>query len=340
MTVGSTIGSPIGWGICSTGKIATGFARNLAEVPGARIAGVSSRAVETAAAFAREHGDGSTRSYDSVEELAADPAVDVVYVASPHSLHPTHARAAIEAGKAVLCEKPLTLNARQAQELVDLARERGVFFMEAMWMACNPVVRELLSQLATGRFGTPRQVRADLGFRVDRPATDRLLAPELGGGALLDMGIYPLTFAHLVLGAAETLTATGDLSDTGIDLDVAIAGRYPGGAVAALSASITSALSTTATIATTEGLLSLPRQFHHPTYVDWEPTDGQPERIEAPGLIGSGLGNEAAEVQRCLSEGLLESPLVPHAQTLTLMRQLDSIRAQIGLVYPGDDPAG
>jgi predicted dehydrogenase len=335
MTVGS-----VGWGICSTGKIATGFARNLAEVPGARIAGVASRAIGTATTFAREHGDDATRSYASVEELAADPAVDVVYVASPHTLHPAHARAALEAGKAVLCEKPLTLNARQAQELVDLARDRGVFFMEAMWMACNPVVRELVRQLASGRFGTPRQVRADLGFRVERPPTDRLLAPELGGGALLDMGIYPLTLAHLVLGPAETLTATADLSDTGIDLDVAIAGRYAGGAVAALSASITSACSTTATIATTEGTLTLPRQFHHPAYVDWSPTDGEPERIDAPGLIGTGLGNEAAEVQRCLAEGLMESPMVPHEQTLTLMRQLDAIRGQIGLVYPGDDPVG
>ena len=331
----------IGWGICSTGKIATGFARDLALVPDATLAAVGSRSLETAAAFAREHGHDGTRAHGSVEELAADPSVDVVYVASPHTLHPVHARAALEAGKAVLCEKPLTLNARQAQELLGLAQDRGVFFMEGMWMACNPVVRVLREQLATGRFGTPKQVHADLGFVVDRPAGDRLVAPELGGGALLDMGIYPLTFAHLMLGEAESLTASAVLADSGIDLDVAIAGRYPGGAVAALTASMTSTSPRAATIATTDGLLDVPAPFHHPTYVTWTPTEGEPERIEGDqALIGSGLGNEAAEVQRCLAEGLLESPLVPHAQSLTLMRQMDAIRAQIGLVYPGDaDPA-
>ena len=145
----------IGWGICSTGKIATAFARDLALVPGATLAAVGSRSVESAAAFAREHGHDSTRAHGSVEELAADPSVDVVYVASPHTLHPVHARAALEAGKAVLCEKPLTLNARQSQALVDLARERGVFFMEAMWMACNPVVQVLRTELAAGPVRRP-----------------------------------------------------------------------------------------------------------------------------------------------------------------------------------------
>ena len=152
------------------------------------------------------------------------------------------------------------------------------------------------------------------------------------------MGIYPLTFAHLMLGEAESLTATAVLSDTGIDLDVAIAGRYPDGAVAALTASMTSTSPRAATIATTEGLLDVPAPFHHPSYVIWTPTDAEPTHVVGTEpLIGSGLGNEAAEVQRCLAEGRLESPLVPHAQTLTLMRQLDAVRAQIGLVYPGDD---
>jgi predicted dehydrogenase len=152
------------------------------------------------------------------------------------------------------------------------------------------------------------------------------------------MGIYPLTFAHLMLGEAETLTAVAGLSPAGIDLDVAIAGRYPGGAVAALTSSLTSTSPQTATIATSTGLLEMPVPLHHPPYAVFTPTGGEPQRIDgAEPLIGSGLGTEAQEVQRCLAAGLTESPMVPHAQTLTLMRQMDDLRAQIGVVYPGED---
>lgn len=324
------------WGICATGGIAHGFARDLARVPGAELVAVASRSRDRAAAFADEFG--GARAHGSAEELAADPDVDVVYVASPHALHLEHARPALEAGKAVLCEKALTLNLADAETMVGLAREQGVFLMEAMWMACHPVVRALVDEVASGRLGEPRSLHADLGFVVDRPATDRLLDPALGGGVLLDMGVYPLTFAHLVLGAAEALTAVGDLSTGGVDLDVAVAGRYAGGAVAALTASMTSTTPRTASIATTTGLVDVPAPFHHPTHVTFTPTAGEPRRIEGvEPLIGSGLGNEAAEVQRCLAAGLTESPLVPHAQTLTLMRQMDEIRAQLGVRYPGEE---
>lgn len=325
------------WGICATGGIAGSFARDLAAVPGAELAAIGSRSTARAEAFAAEHGGAGTRAYGSAQELARDPDVDVVYIASPHSAHLEHARLALDAGKAVLCEKPLTLNSGEAEEMVALARERGLFLMEAMWMACNPVVRALRTSLVEGRLGEPRQLHADLGFVVDRPPADRLLDPALGGGALLDMGVYPLTFAHLMLGEAQSLTATAVLAPSGIDVDVAIAGRYPGDAVAALTASMTSTSPRTATIATTTGLIEVAAPFHHPPYVDFTPTGGEPQRIEgAEELIGSGLGNEAAEVQRCLAEGLTESPLVPHGQTLALMRQMDLIRSQIGVRYPGE----
>jgi predicted dehydrogenase len=325
------------WGICATGKIAHSFAADLAVVPGAELVAVASRSRERAAAFADEFG-GEARPYASAEELAADDAVDVVYVASPHALHLEHARPALEAGKAVLCEKALTLTLDDAQTMVDLAREHGAFLMEAMWMACNPVVRALRGELADGRLGEPRQLHADLGFVVDRPATDRLLDPALGGGVLLDMGVYPLTLAHLMLGPAQTLRALGSLGPSGVDVDVAVAGRYAGGAVAALTASMTSTSPCSASIATTTGLVELPAPFHHPPYAAFTATGGEPRRIEGvEPLIGSGLGNEAAEVQRCLADGLLESPLVPHEQTLTLMRQMDELRGQLGVRYPGEE---
>ena len=332
--------TPIRWGVLAPGRIAQGFAANLREVPGATLAAVGSRSAASARAFADEYAGADCRAYGSYAELVADPDVDVVYIASPHALHLAHARLALEAGKPVLCEKALALNAPEAEEMVSLARARGLFLMEAMWMACHPVVRALREGLAAGRFGEPRQVHADLGFVVEAAPDDRLRDPALGAGALLDMGIYPLTLAHLVLGPAERVAATAELSDNGIDLDLAIAARYAGGAVAALTASMTSHSPRAATIATSTGLITLPASFHHPQGVVFQPADGgSPVRIEGTErLLGTGLGNEAAEVMRCLRGGLVESPLVPHEQTLSLMRTMDEIRAQIGVVYPTDPP--
>lgn len=328
----------IGWGILATGKIARGFATNLRQTPGARIAAVGSRSLTGAQAFVDEYAERDTRAHSSYAEMVADPDVDVVYIASPHSMHLEHARLAFDAGKPVLCEKALTLNTRDSEEMIRLAGERGLFLMEAMWMACNPHILALLAGLREGRFGTPLQVHADLGFIVDRPPTDRVLDPALGGGALLDMGIYPLTFAHLVLGEPEQLVAVAGLSDQGVDRDLAIAGRYAGGAVAALTASMSSMSPRTATIATDQGQIDLGPGFHNPPTITFTPADGSGQIHVASDepLIGTGLGNEAAEVMRCLRAGLLESPLVPHAQTLSLMRQMDNIRAQIGVRYAAD----
>ncbi|WP_121257841.1 Gfo/Idh/MocA family oxidoreductase [Nocardioides ferulae] len=338
--------APVGWGILATGKIAHAFARDLAQVPGARLAAVGSRRQASADAFAAEYG--AAAAHGSYEALVADPAVEVVYIATPHAMHHEDATMAIEAGKHVLCEKPLTLNVAEAERMVALARERGVFLMEAMWMACHPVVRAVRAALADGRFGTARHVHAELGFKVEAGPDDRMFDPALGASALLDMGIYPLTVSHLLLGEAEHLHGTAALSERGIDLDVAITGRYPGGALATMTASMTSWSSSTAWIATDLGRIEMP-EFHHPPYAEftpfaggWTSKDGQtgrgePVRIagEEP-VIGQGYGNEALEVQRCLRAGLLESPLVPHDQTLTLMRQMDALRDQIGVHYSVD----
>jgi predicted dehydrogenase len=339
----------IGWGILAAGKIAHSFARDLALVPGATLAAVGSRRAESARAFADQHvgPSGPPAAHGSYEELVADPGVDVVYVASPHALHLEHARLAFEAGKHVLCEKPLTLTGAEAEAMAALAREHDRFLMEAMWTACHPVVRRLRADLAVGRFGTPRQLHAELGFRVDAGPCDRLLDPTLGAGALLDMGVYPLTFAHLMLGEAEELHGTAVLSEGGIDLDVAITGRYPGGALATLSASMTSWSSRSASIATDRGRIDV-ASFHHPTHAVFTPFAdrgsgdrvGPGERVVVEGdepVLGGGYGNEAAEVVRCLRAGLRESPLVPHAQTLALMRQMDEVRRQVGVRYAADE---
>lgn len=343
--------SEIGWGVLATGKIAHTFARDLPLVPGARLAAVGSRSAGSAerfaAAFATDTGAPTPTAHGSYEDLVADPAVDVVYIATPHALHLDHARLAFEAGRHVLCEKPLTLDVAAAEEMVRLARRHDRFLMEAMWTACHPGVLALRERLASGDLGTPRQLHAELGFRVDAPPEDRMLNPSLGASALLDMGIYPLTFAHLMLGPAERLQASGDLSDGGIDLDVAISGRYAAGALATMTASMTSWSSRRAAIATDLGRVDV-EDFHHPTRITFtryaaggsndsdkgadraEPLDIEP--LEP--VLGRGYAHEAIEVQRCLRAGLRESPLVPHEQTLALLRQMDDLRAQLGVTFP------
>jgi predicted dehydrogenase len=332
------------WGILGPGRIARTFARDLRLVPEAELAAVGSRSPARATAFAEELGFAS--AYGSYEELLADESVDAVYVASPHALHMAHVTAALEAGKHVLCEKPITLRASDAEELFAVAARTERLLMEAMWTACHPVVRAVRQALRENAFGTPRQLHAELGFVVDAPPEDRLNDVALGAGALLDMGIYPLTFAHLLLGEAEELTATAVLSETGVDLDIAIAGRYPGGAVATMTASLTSWSSRRAEIGTDRGRLVLD-DFHHPSHATFTPTavggtnddieQEEPVRIASDEpVIGRGYAHEVLEFQRCLGEGLLESPLVPHAQTLTIMRHMDLLRAQVGVRYAGD----
>ena len=329
----------IGWGVLGPGRIARSFVTDLALVPDGHLVATGSRVEERAARFAAEFGG---RAHGSYEALVADPEVDVVYVATPHALHDAHVRLALEAGKAVLCEKPMTLDAESTAALFDEAERRGLFLMEAMWTACHPMIRTLLRLLASGEHGTPRQVHASIGFVVPGATdggeqTGRLLDPALGGGALLDMGIYPLTFAHLVLGEPERLEAVAHLSTMGIDLDVSVAGLHPKGATSALTATLTSQPSVTATVATELGCFDLPRPFYNPGRIRWtsyaEP-EGASEWIgpDEP-VIGHGYGNEIVEVHDCLRGGRLTSALVPPAQTISVMRQMDEVLARIGVTY-------
>ena len=329
----------IRWGILATGKIAHTFAHDLAAAPDAELVAVGSRRLASAEAFAAEHGG---TAYGSYEELVADPAVDVVYIATPHALHLENARLCFEAGKHVLCEKPLTLSLADAEEMVRLAGEHDRFLMEAMWTACQPGILALRERLRSGELGTPRHLHAELGFRVDAPPEDRMLNPELGASALLDMGVYPLTFAHLMLGEALDLKASANLSEGGIDLDVAIVGRYPDGALATMTASMTSWSSRRAGIATDGGRIDVD-DFHHPSritftsYATGDTNDtvvvAEPAPIEHEPVLGRGYAHEIVEVGRCLEAGLRESPLVPHAQTLAILRQMDDVRGQVGVAF-------
>ncbi len=334
--------APIRWGILGLGRIAHTFANDLALVPDAELVAVGSRRQATADAFAAEHGG---TPYASYEALLADPSVDVVYIASPHSEHLAYARLAFEAGKHVLSEKPLTVTLADAEEMVRLAAQHDRFLMEGMWTACHPAIIDLRRRLASGEFGTPSHVHAELGFVVTDPPTSRMFDPRLGAGALLDMGIYPLTFAHLLFGEALELAAEADVRTTehgSFDMSIAIAGRYPGDVLATMNASMNSWSSRAGAIATDRGRLDIV-DFHHPTAITFTPfgvgsTNDETVRsgvvsIPIEGVIGRGYGNEIVEVQRCLRVGLRESALVPHGQTLTIMRQMQELLTKVGVGY-------
>ncbi|MFB9238965.1 Gfo/Idh/MocA family protein [Plantactinospora siamensis] len=318
------------WGILATGGIATAFVADLRRLPGAEIVAVGSRTAEAARAFADRHD--IPRAYGSWAELAADDGVDVVYVATPHSAHHEAAMICLTAGRAVLCEKPMTLDAASSAELVRTARDRGVFLMEAMWMRCNPGVLRMVKLVADGAIGRLTSVTADFGVAGPFPPEHRMRAPELGGGALLDLGVYPISLAHLLLGVPDQVRAWARLSAEGVDENTGVLLGYDSGALAALTCGITGATPVAATVTGTAGRIELPSPFYRPDRLVLHRGGAEPEEIPS-GLTGGGYQYEAAEVQRCLAAGLVESPLVPHSATGEVMTLLDGIRDLIGVRY-------
>ncbi|WP_230878519.1 Gfo/Idh/MocA family protein [Planomonospora sp. ID67723] len=325
--------STIKWGILATGGIAATFTEDLELLPDAEVAAVGSRSAEAAKAFADRYG--IPRAHGSWAELAADPDVDVIYVANTQNAHYDAVKLCLEAGKAVLCEKAFTLNRAQAAELVDLARERGLFLMEAMWMRCNPAIRKLVELVEGGAIGPVNTVHADFGISVTVEPGHRLRDPGLGGGALLDLGVYPVSFAHMVLGAPEKVQSWARLTPEGVDENTGMLLGYADGAVAMLSCGITTHSPVTASVSGPLGRIELPHLFFRPETFTLYRTDGETETFRVP-YAGNGMNHEAAEAMRCLREGLLESPLVPWQATLDVMGLMDEVRAQAGVRFPGE----
>jgi predicted dehydrogenase len=322
--------TPISWGIVATGGIARQFVEDLRHAPGAQVAAVASRANDTARAFADRHG--IPRAYGTWQDLADDDGVDIVYVAGPHPAHFAATELMMSAGKAVLCEKPFTMDATEAAALIDLARERGVFLMEAMWMRTNPAIRAALALVREGAIGEVVAVRADMALVGPYPPEHRLRAPSLGGGALLDLGVYPVTLAHLFLDAPATVAAMGVLTPEGVDETTAVLMRDANGAHAQLPCSIRADMTVSATVSGTTGRIEIPRRFYKPNGFTLRREDAEPEHMDHP-MTGNGLHYEAIEAMRCLRDGLTESPLVPLADTLDIMRILDDVRERIGVRY-------
>jgi predicted dehydrogenase len=321
-----TTTAPVRWGILATGGIAEKFANDLALVPGNELAAVGSRRPEAAREFAARHGAG--RAHGSYEELVADPAVDVIYVATPHGRHLEDVRLCFEAGKNVLCEKALTLNGDDSATLVAEARRHGVFFAEAMWTRTNPNVRALTELLAGGAIGDVLQVRAELGFTAPTSSA-RLWEPGLGASALLDVGIYPLTFAHLLLGEPAGIAAAGVLSDRGIDLSGGATLTYASGAVASIAWTQVAQGDNSAVVSGLEGHVVVPGRFHEATGFTLVRGDER-HTTELP-VTGRGYAHEIEEVAACLRDGLKESPLLPLDETVSIQRQMDQVLAQMGV---------
>lgn len=322
----------IRWGLIGPGSIATGFAEAMQLVDGGAIVAVASRAAERAEAF----GDrfAIPTRYGDYDSLAADPDVDVVYVATPHSRHEEDTLNALRAGKHVLCEKPLALNARQAARMAEEARSRGLFLMEAIWSRFLPAYRSLVDLIGEGRIGEPLLVEADFGFRRPVAPEHRHFARELGGGALLDLGIYPVQLCTLVLGPIERVVADAVVGPTGVDEVVAAVLHHPEGRLGVTKAALRVSMTCTARIAGTDGVIELPAMMHCPNSLTVAGPAGV-EHVDAS-YEGNGLRFEIEEVHRCLAEGRTESPVITLDESIALATTLDAIRAQIGVVYPGE----
>jgi predicted dehydrogenase len=324
------------WGILATGGIAAAFTADLVDLPDAEVVAVASRSEASAKAFAERFG--IERAYGEWGALAEDADIDVVYVATPHAAHRAAAGLCLTAGRNVLCEKAFTLNTREAEELVGLARDHGRFLMEAMWMYCNPLVRRLKALVDDGAIGEVRTVQADFGLAGPFPPAHRLRDPAQGGGALLDLGVYPVSFAQLLLGEPADVTAKAVLSEEGVDLQTGALLSWDSGALASLHCSLTGGTATIASVTGSLGRIDIPNGFFHPDRFVLHRDGRDPEEFAADPADGprNSLKHEAREVMRALRAGETESPLVPLAGTLAVMRTLDAVRDRIGVRYPGE----
>lgn len=323
----------IKWGILGPGHIARSFARGLHEAEGARLAAVGSRELGRARAFATEFGISNV--YGSYEELAADPEVDAIYVATPHSLHEAHATLCLQAGKHVLCEKPLAVNASQARRMARVAAAESRVLMEAFWTRFLPAIISVREQIAAGVIGETRHIQADFGFRAKFDPRSRLFAPELAGGALLDIGIYPLNLAFLLCGPPTEIHATTHLGSTGVDEESAILLRHRNGESSQLYCSLRADTPREAVITGTEGRLNIEFPWWQATRFTVHTREDQSENFEFENR-GGGYSDEAEAFMEMIRSGTFESKIMPLSESIAILQTMDEIREIWGLSYPAD----
>jgi predicted dehydrogenase len=326
---------PIRWGILSTGRIAGVFVEGLRALPDAQVVAVGSRSQDTAEAFGAKYA--IPRRHGSYAALAADPEVDIVYVAPLHPWHKETAILCLNAGKAVLCEKPFTMNAREAREVVRVARRRKRFLMEAMWTRFMPLTIKLRRMLADGVIGDVRMLQANFGFDVGDKPEARHWKHSLGGGALLDLGVYAVSYAHMIFGGPpESVSGAAHLGATGVDDQESITLKFPGGRIASLCCAVRTSLGQHATIYGTAGRIRIEPAFLRPAKFTLSLPGKPDEVVEAP-YPGNGYTCEAAAIHGYLREGKIEGDLMPLDETIEIMKTLDRIRKPWGLKYPTEE---
>jgi len=329
------MGKTYNWAILGCGRIARKFSSDLKLLPNARLYAAAARDLQKAQEFATEMG--FEKAYGSYEAMLADPEVDVVYVATPHSHHYEHVLMCLHAGKAALNEKAFSLTLKEAQTMVQTAREKGIFLMEAFWTRFQPSFLKALDVLKSGELGQLKAVRSDFAFNAPIDPEKRLYNVELGGGSLLDIGIYPVFAALIALGVPERIKALATFATTGIEESIAMVFQYPGGELASLYSSLAAYSSVTTEYSCERGSIHLARRWMAPTTVTvWK--EGNHEETFSFETMGSGHHYEASHVMECLDAGLTESELMPLGFSLQLMKTLDRIRRETGIVFPGRDP--
>ncbi len=326
---------PLNWGIIAPGWIAGRFATAVREHTRGDVVAVGSRSHERAARFAAQHE--IPHAHEGYDQLVADPQVQAVYVASPHSEHRDHALLAIGAGKHVMVEKALARNAGEAREIFAAAEAAGVAVMEAMWTRHLPHIGWVRDRIAAGALGDIVSIAADHGQALDLPDSHRLKDPALAGGALLDLGVYPIAFILDILGRPEQVTARGHLTRTGVDGHASLTLTYPGRTIARADTTLWTKTPTTAVISGTNGSLEIDGDFYQPTVARLRLADEQRTPVEEfDGRVPNGFQYEIAEMARLVAEGRHESERITWDASLAVMEVLDEARRQLGVVYPGE----
>lgn len=325
--------SNFSWGILGPGGIAQAFAKDLTFIEGHTIGAVGSRSIANAQSFAKTFGG---TAYGSYEELVADSGIDAIYVATPHPAHHDNVILALNAGKPVLCEKPFAVNAQQAQAMVDAAAKNKVALMEAMWARFLPHYAKVREIVASGVLGPILSIHADHGQRLADQGIARLVDPQLAGGALLDLGIYPISFAHMILGNPRSITSKAVMTDRGVDAQTSMIFSYDNGAQAVLTTTMIEQTPCRAVVAGLHGWLEIDRTFYNPASMRVILNDGSVTEYPSA-YVGHGLREQAESFKQIVQSGAVESKDLTWKDTVDIMKSMDTVRSQIGLKYPFED---